>query len=231
MSEIEDLKNAIHLLSRRVEALEDVNAIRKLHYAYGYYIDFCRYDEVVQLFSKTGEVIFMSGIYRGHASIARLFKTWFQNLFTEGKPGPVDGFVLDHFQMQDIITIADDRKTAKGRFRALLLGGSHESRAYKPQEPPEEFSEAGLYENEYVREDGIWKIKKLDYVVQWQAEYGKGLAHTKAHLVPATQIYPANPLGPDEILPKVRKAWPDRSDMPMHYAHPVMGAAFGNSLK
>jgi hypothetical protein len=226
MSQIEELKKTVEVLGRRVDLLEDVNAIRKLHYAYGYYIDFCRYDEVVQLFSKTGEMIFLSGIYRGHDSIARVFKTWFQNLFTQGKPGPVDGFVLDHFQMQDIITVANNRKTAKGRFRALLLGGSHESRAYKPQEPPEEFSEAGLYENEYVRESGVWKIKKLDYVVQWQATYGKGLAHTKAHLVPATKTYPENPLGPDEILPVVRKAWPGRSDMPMHYAHPVMGKAF-----
>jgi hypothetical protein len=223
MNELDELKSSIFNLSKRVGNLEDINEIRKLHYAYGYYIDFCQYKEVVQLFSKAGEVVFLSGIYRGHASIARLYETWFQNLFTEGKPGPVYGFLLDHFQMQDIITVAEDGQSAKGRFRCLLAGGNHESRKYVPEGLPEQFYEAGLYENEYIREDGAWKIQKLDYIVQWQAEYDKGWAKTIAHLQPAVETYPANPIGPDELLAEQRQTWPERSDVPMHYAHPVIG--------
>lgn len=225
MNEVESLKETVAALALRVGALEDVNAIRKLHYAYGYYIDFCQYAEVVQLFAKDGAVVFLSGEYRGHEGISRLYETWFQNLFTEGRPGPEYGFLLDHFQMQDIITVAPDGKTAKGRFRALLAGGNHESREYAPEGVPEQFYEAGLYENDYVREDGVWKIKRLDYMVQWQAEYDKGWAKTEAHLQPQVTTYPENPLGPDVLLPadQVRKTWPHRTDVPMHYAHPVMG--------
>ena len=62
----------------------------------------------------------------------RLYKTWFQEYFTHSKDGPVDGFLLDHFQMQDIITVAADRNSAKGRFRAWLAGGNHKSRDYRP---------------------------------------------------------------------------------------------------
>jgi hypothetical protein len=226
MSEIETLRRQVEALTGRVGTLEDVNAIRKLHFAYGYYMDVTRYDEVVKLFTADGEVIFLSGIYRGHESIARLYKGWFQKFFTEGKPGPVHGFLLDHFQMQDIITVAPDRKTAKGRFRALLAGGNHESRAYKPAGLPDQFYEAGIYENNYVREDGVWKIRRLDYVLQWQAEYEKGWTHTTSHLQPATATYPENPIGPDEILPETRPAWPDRQDVPEHYAHPVTGERF-----
>lgn len=127
------LRAELEALSARVGRLEDVNAIRRLHYAYGYYIDVCMYDEVVDLFAEDGEVIFLSGIYRGKAGAARLYKTWFQQFFTGGRPGPIDGFLLDHFQMQDIITIADDRSSAKGRFRALLAGGNHESRRTSPK--------------------------------------------------------------------------------------------------
>ncbi len=226
MNDIDALKSAVQTLTNRVDQLEDINAIRKLHYAYGYYIDFCQYDEVVQLFAKdTGEVVFLSGLYQGHEGIARLYKTWFQEFFTKGKPGPEDGFLLDHFQMQDIITVAPDGKTAKGRFRALLMGGCHESREYKPEGLPEQFYEAGIYENTYVKEDGVWKIQRLDYVVQWQADYETGWSKTIAHLQPSTVAFPENPLGPDTLLADVRQTWPYRQDMPMHYAHPVMGNA------
>ena len=222
MSEIDDLRPTVTALADRVGKLEDSAAIRRLHYAYGYYIDFCQYDEVVQLFSRDCEVIFLSGIYRGHEGAARLYKTWFQNLFTQGRPGPEYGFLLDHFQMQDIITVADDRKTAKGRFRAILFGGQHESREYVPENLPEQFYEAGVYENDYVLEDGVWKIKRLDYVLQWQADYETGWAHTDAHLKPAQVLYPEDPLGPDYFSGESRRTWPYRQDMPVHYAHPVI---------
>ncbi len=171
-------------------------------------------------------MIFLSGEYRGHEGVRRLYGTWFQNFFTKGVNGPVHGFLLDHFQMQDIITVAPDRQTAKGRFRGLLMGGSHESREYKPEGLPLQFYEAGIYENNYVREGRVWKIKRLDYMMQWQADYDSGWAKTVAHLQPATQTYPENPLGPDVLLPpgQVRKTWPYRQDVPMHFAHPRFGA-------
>jgi len=221
----EDLRAEVRALGERVGQLEDVNAIRKLHFAYGYYIDVCWYDEVVQLFAQGGEVIFLSGVYRGHDSIARLYKTWFQNLFTGGKPGPLDGFLLDHFQMQDIVTVAPDRASAKGRFRAILAGGYHDSFPDKPAEVPSQFWEAGVYENDYVREDGVWKIARLDYQVQWQADYDEGWAHQESHLQPSTVCFPENPLGPDELLAEQRPVWPNRKHIVFHYAHPVLGRA------
>jgi len=219
------LKAEIEALSARVGRLEDEAAIRRLHHAYGYYIDVCMYDEVVDLFADDGEVIFLSGVYRGKAGAARLYKTWFQNFFTGGRPGPVDGFLLDHFQMQDIISVADDRGTAKGRFRALLAGGSHESRTDAPEALPAQFWEAGVYENDYVREAGIWKIRRLDYRVQWQADYEAGWARQEAHLRPASITFPENPLGPDELLSETRPMWPQRAHVEFHYAHPVIQQA------
>jgi hypothetical protein len=225
MSEIEDLKAAVATLANRVGLLEDHNAIRRLHYAYGYYTDYNRPEELAELFAEDSEIIFLSGIYRGKAGARRLYGDWFQNYFTEGQPGPVYGFLLDHFQMQDIITVAPDRQTAKGRFRAVLFGGNHESRAYKPAGLPDQFYEAGMYENDYVREDGVWKIKRLDYVVQWQADYDKGWYKTVAHLQPLTRTFPEDPLGPDELIDNTRQTWPHRQELEMHYAHPVLAKA------
>jgi len=222
-----DLESRLAALEQRVGELEDQNAIRRLHWAYGYYIDFNRAEDVVQLFAPDGCVVFLSGEYRGHAGVRRLYGTWFQNFFTQGANGPVYGFLLDHFQMQDIITVAPDRRTAKGRFRGLLMGGCHETRPYKPDGLPLQFLEAGVYENDYVRIDGVWRIKRLDYMMQWQADYDLGWSKTTAHLQPATSTYPENPLGPDVILPPdlIRQTWPNRQDVPMHFAHPRFGIA------
>jgi hypothetical protein len=213
-------------LEGRVGELEDVAAIRRLHWAYGYYIDFNRPDEVVDLFAKDGSVVFLSGEYHGHAGVRRLYADWIQTLFTGGRPGPVDGLLLDHFQMQDIITVAPGRQTAKGRFRGFLLGGWHDSVVdQKPEHMPQQFWEAGVYENDYVREDGVWTIKRLDYMMQWQGDYEGGWAHTVAHLQPALETFPTNPVGPDVLLPESsrRRTWPHRQDVPMHFAHPVIG--------
>ena len=135
MSEVEQRLAA---LEHRVGELEDVNAIRRLHWAYGYYIDFNRPEEVADLFAEDGVVVFLSGEYVGKAGVMRLYGDWIQQRFTGGRPGPVDGLLLDHFQMQDIITVAPDRQTAKGRFRGMLFGGWHDDFLLEraPARPP-----------------------------------------------------------------------------------------------
>ncbi len=226
MSVVED---RLGELERRVARIEDEAAIRRLQMAYGYYIDYNRPEEVAGLFAEDGAVVFLSGEYRGHEGVMRLYGTWFQNLFTGGRRGPVEGLLLDHFQLQDVITVSEDRKTAKGRFRGVLAGGWHDSVLdRKPDEVPQQFWEAGIYENDYVREDGVWKIRRLNYMMQWQADYETGWAHTIAHLQPAVQTYPENPIGPDVILPEEewRQTWPHRQEVAMSFAHPVLGATF-----
>jgi hypothetical protein len=222
MDEIEALKKQNAELADRIGKLEDIADIRRLHFAYGYYIDYCHYEDVVNLFAEDAEVVFLSGVYKGHKGIRRLYIDWILNLFNQGREGADDGFLFDHIQMQDVITIADDRQTAKGRFRGVMLGGSHDIRKYRPEGVPQQFMESGIYENDYVRENGVWKIKRLDYVLQWQAEYETGWAHTDAHLQPAQVLYPENPLGPDYLTDETRQTWPYRQDLPVHYAHPVI---------
>ena len=136
--------------------------------------------------------------------------------------------------MQDIITVAPDRMTAKGRFHGILLGGWHDDFQETREEiMPQQFMEAGIYENDYVNVGGVWKIKRLDYMMQWQSNYEEGWAHTTAHLQPAEKTYPEDPLGPDRLLPpeQHRKTWPYRQDVPMHFAHPKFGAMLAGQEK
>ena len=108
--------------------LRDAQAIRHLQHSYGYYMDKCLYDEVVDLFTEDGEVRFEGGIYRGRAGQRRLYCEALRKTFTGGANGPTYGLLLDHLQLQDIIDVADDRRSAKARFRCFMQAGSHEER-------------------------------------------------------------------------------------------------------
>ncbi|MEI9850913.1 MAG: nuclear transport factor 2 family protein [Sphingomonas sp.] len=212
----------IAALEHRLGTLEDVNAIRRLHFAYGYYIDKCLYDEAVELFSDSARAHFLNGIYVGRAGARRLYCDWFREHFTGGVNGPAYGFLLDHLMLQDIIDVAPDRRTAKARFRCFMQGGYHHSRDPIPNFPAANW-EGGIYENGYVKEDGIWKIGDFHYNMLWQADYHKGWDRDEAHLLKLTKTYPEDPNGPDELVPDSPPVWPHTQVVPFHYPHPVTG--------
>ena len=217
------LAQKVEQLTRQVSALEDTHAVKCLHYKYGYYVDKCLYDEAVELFSDEGSVRFLNGLYRGRAGARRLYCDWFRKFFTKGHNGPVRGFLLDHLLMQDVVDVAPDGVTAKGRFRCVLQGGCHESLREPIPNLPKQFWEAGIYENEYIKEHGVWKIKLLHYHLLWQADYDEGWARSGVHLSAFTKTYPQDPHGPDELVASMPKAWPETDVVPFHYPHPVTG--------
>lgn len=222
--ETSELRRQLQQLSAEVAALQDVNAIRRLQHAYGYYLDKCLYDEVVDLFADSGEVHFMNGVFRQKAGVRRLYCDRFRKNFTGGHNGPLYGFLLDHLQLQDIVDVAPDRASARGRFRALMQAGCHESNPNKPPMLPQQWWEGGIYENQYVREVGVWRIKVLNYHCLYHALYEKGWAHTPAELTPAfTRTFPEDPEGPDALVDPAPALWPQTAVVPFHYTHPVTG--------
>ena len=222
--ELSELRRQVQQLSAELGALQDVHAIRRLQHAYGYYMDKCLYDDVVDLFSERGEVHFMNGLFRGKAGLRRLYCDRFRKNFTGGRNGPLYGFLLDHLQLQDIVDVAPDRASALGRFRALMQAGCHETKQDKPAMLPQQWWEGGVYENVYVREAGVWKIKVLNYHCLYHGLYEKGWAYTPAQVTPPfTRVYPEDPSGPDALIEPMPALWPDTAIVPFHYSHPVTG--------
>ena len=216
------LKQQIEGLTRRVGQLEDVQAVRALHFKYGYYFDACLYDEVIDLFSDAAQLNFLNGVYRGKAGVRRLYYSLRQR-WTGGRNGPQPGLMYDHLMLQDVIDVAPDGLTATGRFRCLMQGGFHESAVKPDPAMPSQCWEAGVYENLYAKEDGVWKFKLFDYNMLWQADYDKGWALSGVHLKPLTQTFPDDPNGPDELAPITPVSWPNTRVVPFHYPHPVTG--------
>jgi SnoaL-like domain len=213
-------------LEHRLGLVEDALAIRNLQHAYGYYLDKCYYDEVVDLFAEDGEVIFIGGVYKGRAGIARLYTGRFRSRFTDGHNGPQHGRLLDHPMLQDIVHVDPGRQIAYARFRTLMQAGTHESVATE-QAPVRQWFEGGLYENTYVNVDGVWKIKKLFYRAFWHGSVEEGWARTRPDFVPnASVVYPDDPYGPDELLENAPRLWPETTTLAFHYRHPVTGKEF-----
>jgi carotenoid cleavage dioxygenase len=230
-SRVGALEQEIESMKQHIGRLEDANDIRKLQHAYGYYLDKCLYEETVQLFADDCEVRFMGGIWKGKAGARRLYVDTFGSSFTEGKNCPMPGFLLDHLQLQDIVDVSADRASAKARFRTLMQAGVHNDsdapmarRGRERGTHPRQWWEGGIYENEYVRENGIWKIRLLNYNPFWHADFDKGWAYTKPEYIPAqSETWPDNPNGPDELDKDFPGLWPNTKTVPFHYAHPVTG--------
>lgn len=229
--QIARLEKKVQSMQEQIGRLEDLDAIRKLQHAYGYYLDKCLYEEVVDLYADDGEVRFMGGIWKGKAGVRRLYVGVFGTFFAEGGNGPVPGFLLDHPQLQDIVDVAPDRSSAKARFRSLMQAGVHVdsdapmARWGREQGiHPRQWWEGGIYENEYVREDGVWKIKVLNYNPVWHADFETGWAYTKPEYIPAySETWPDIPNGPDELDRNFLGLWPHTKTVPFHYPHPVTG--------
>lgn len=140
---IERLEKQIEQLTSQVGILEDTFAVRSLQHKYGYYMDKGFYEAIVELFSEDCEVHFLGGIYKGKAGARRLFIDRFRARFARGTDGPKPGVLMEHPQLQDIVDVAPDRKTAKGRFRYFMQAGTHYTTG-----TPYQWWEGGLYERQ-----------------------------------------------------------------------------------
>jgi len=166
-------------LEREVEALKhevgrqaDAAAVRALQFKYGYYMDKCLFPAIVDLFAPDAVLYFLNGIFRGREGARRLYGG------ASGLNGPMRGMLFEHIIAQDIVDVAPDRRTARGRFRCFMQGGVHETKTDAPPRIPAQFWEAGIYENEYVKEDGVWQIQVFNYRIVYQTKYEHGWAHS-----------------------------------------------------
>ena len=112
-------------------------------------------------------------------------------------------------QAQPVIHVAADGTRAWSRHRAISQLGSFGQAG---------LSHGGVYENEYIKENGIWKIKTDHVYTTFFAVYGKGLI---AGARPAAM--PSEDIPPDLPATESYEAYPGVYLPPFHYRHPVTG--------
>jgi len=191
-------------LARRARILADEQAIQNLIKIYGYYLDRRMWDHVTDLFADDGTIeMDLRGVYEGKDHIRS-----FLDLL--GPAGLQDGDVNDHVQLQFVVDVAPDGLTAKSRSREFDMTGKYESHG--------EWSE-GIYNNTYVKEDGIWKIRSLRYYPTFITDYDKGWGEDAQPAPGLSTVFPPD-LPPSDIY----EIYPKAHIPPYHYVNPVSGA-------
>lgn len=190
-------------LGRQLQELEDERQIEILQRTYGYYVDKNLWKQIADMFMANGTLeIGGRGVFVGRKRVLQYLQ-WLGD--------PVDGRLYDHTQMQGVVDVAPDGKSAKGRWRALVFGGNEGGVSV--------FGDC-IYENEYRKEDGVWKFAKEHSYFIMYTNWGQGWQQ-KAW--PNTR--PEKTIPPDRPPTVVYDMYPGKLTAPFHYANPVTGAA------
>lgn len=190
-------------LAERASRLDDERQIENLQRIYGYYVDRRMWDQAADLFADNGTIEHgLRGVYEGRARVREFLELL-------GPQGLSDGELDDHVQLQTLVTVAPDGRTARLRGRELAMTGVFESHG--------EWSE-GVYENTFVKQDGVWKIESLRYYPTFITDYEEGWAQDAQ--APAA---PSEELPPDRPPTSRYEIYPSAHIPPYHYANPVTG--------
>jgi hypothetical protein len=206
-AEVKVLKKQLKARDKQIQALQDIEDIKRLQCAYGYYLEHWMADEIVDCFSKSPEVsaTFVEGTYNGQEGIRRYFKP--------GMTMPPE-FLHMVMQVSPVITLDKDGKTAKGRWYGY---GTILSRPTVPLDP---IYMAVIYEMDYIKEDGIWKILKLRLNMHYS--YTSGRTQPEP---PKSKDAPERiKLNPD-VWAEYDTGYPSGYIYPCHFKHPVTGKA------
>lgn len=190
-------------VERKVQFLEDENAIENLQRSYGFFVDKALWIETADLFADDATLeIGGRGVFVGKKRILE-YLTWL------APQGLTRGNLFDHMQLQPVVHVAPDGNTAQGRWRFFGQVGQYQKAGVWGM---------GTYENEYVKQDGVWKIKTLHAYFRMYTQYADGWGKTA---MPNTK--PEKDLPPDRPPTVVHEQYPGTYVPDYHYKNPVTG--------
>ena len=200
----------VEALEKRVAAQEDIQAVRRLAFSYGYYMDNALYDQVRSLFADRIESCEVSGYgkFVGPAGCARMWGSVFGASYGGDRNQLAFGKVAKHYLIKDVITLNPDG-TADGRFDYIGLGATFRKAGSLHQQ-------LGIYRMHFVKEGGVWKIGRFNLTfdtinldwADWVNNPGVRCPNPNAR--PDAPVTPYHP-------------FPETAVIPFHDPNPVTG--------
>jgi uncharacterized protein (TIGR02246 family) len=145
----------IGAMQQRLQQLEDQEQIRQVLVAYGEYLDARDYASYAALFAHDGVWTGGFGSATGPAGI--------QAMLEKNLPAREAGFINKssfHLMTTMVVQVTGDTATARSRYMFYTATADNKPGA----------TLAGRYVDEFVREDGKWKIKRrtTNGVIPWR---------------------------------------------------------------
>ncbi len=149
-----DLEERVKQLEAKVQELSDREAIRELRCYYHEYINTAKLSDIIGLFIEDGEFDFAHlGKGQGRAAQKKFFEGLANYLST-----------VKQFIHNQVIEVHGDTATGFSYLEA------------KPVYKGESYLVAGRYDDEYVRQDGQWKFKKMKFTPYFMVPLKEGWA-------------------------------------------------------
>ena len=213
---IEELEAKVRTLEDKIRTLEDIEEIKKLQRAYGFYLEHWMAEDIIDLFADSPDATLLvaAGHYRGKENIRRFFHHGKEGVEINSL-GP--DFLHQVMQLSGVVDVDPDGKTARGRWYGFGANAFPVEGGVAPGWMN------GVYENEYVKENGKWKIKKVHWCITFHAPYLESWVEPSRRVdLRMDRPYQRNPQlqpdgGPEETL------YPSGFICPFHFKNPVSG--------
>ncbi|MEJ0035873.1 MAG: nuclear transport factor 2 family protein [Gammaproteobacteria bacterium] len=153
-------KESLASSMRKIDRLNDEDAVRNLQHAYGYYVDLKMWDDVVDLFDEdsTAEIKGV-GTFRGPKGVRQVMEKM-------GAAGLQHGQLNDHPLFDTMVRVLPGGREALSRGIDLGMIGEADKGTAR--------WELSVFRNRFVKENGSWKLKELHVYPIMNTDYFKG---------------------------------------------------------
>jgi len=152
--------DSLDSLARDVGRLESLRQVKDLQRLYVHYAQYGLFEEMAGLFGEQGRIEWGDERIEGRAAIA----AWLTQR-GGGRPGLPPGALNTEFIDEPLVNLSVDGRSAKGRWMGLAFRGDGRGATR---------IEGGVYENDYLFENGRWTIAALRYFPQYEGDHANG---------------------------------------------------------
>ncbi len=208
--DLSDVAEKVKKLEERVSLLEDLEAIKRLQRAYGYYIEHWMYEELIDCFANSPDTLLQIsvGIFSGKEGVRRYFAG-------EKERSTNPEALHQIMQLSGIVDIVEDGKKAEGRWYGFGLVSLPQGDGIN------EVLFDGIYNVKYIKDSGKWKILQIAWNPIVYATLDQGWV--KPERKKAVGGYPNNPAPHPDRPQKSDTLYPSGYIPSFHFNHPVTG--------
>jgi hypothetical protein len=215
---IAELEAKIKTLENRIQTMEDTEEIKKLQRAYGYYLEHWMAEDVIDCFADgpDTELLVAAGHYIGKESIRDFFHHGKKGIEVRKSENPE--FLHQVMQLSGIVHVAEDGLTASGRWYGF---GANAFPSPGGKVNPGWMN--GVYEVDYIKQAGRWRMKKVHWCMTFHAPWGDSFVPAeKRYDQKIDRPYKRNPQLKPEGAPE-ETLWPSGFICPFHFDNPSTG--------